>query len=514
LLKQFSNEPLLDFSVPDNCDQIVKALADVETQLGHYYPLIIAGQCVQTENRVASVNPCAHEQVVGYVAQADRAQAELAIEEAWKAFEVWRAIPAEGRIATVIRLSALMRKRKSELAAWLVLEVGKNWVEADADVAEAIDFCEYYAREMIRYEGLNQVYPHPTERNVQRYIPLGVGVIISPWNFPLAILTGMTVAAVVTGNTVIIKPANTAGVIAAKLMDLVEEAGFPPGVINYLPSSGRTIGDYLVQHPRTRFINFTGSKDVGLHINEAAARCRPGQKWIKRVVAEMGGKDCIIVDDTADLDDAAMAIVKSAFGYQGQKCSACSRAIVVDSVYDEVLGKVREIAAQLRMGEASANFDINAVIDGKAYESITGYIKIGADEGEIVLGGGADSSIGYYVEPTIIEGLSPHARLAQEEIFGPVLAFIKATSFDHAVEIANCTDYGLTGSVYSRDRALLELAKLKVHVGNLYLNRHCTGALVGIHPFGGFNMSGTDSKAGGSDYLLLFVQAKTISEAM
>jgi len=513
-LRQFSNEPLLDFSVADNRDRMAEALADVETQLGDYYPLIIAGQRVETKSRIASVNPCVHEQAVGYVAQADKAKAELAMEEAWKAFEIWREVPAEGRMATVLRLSALMRRRKAELAAWLVFEVGKNWVEADADVAEAIDFCEYYAREMSRYEGLNQIYPHPAERNVQRYIPLGVGVIISPWNFPLAILTGMTVAAVVAGNTVIIKPANTAGVIAAKLMDLVEEAGFPPGVINYLPGSGRTIGDYLVQHPRTRFINFTGSKGVGLRINEVAAKCQPGQKWIKRVVAEMGGKDFIIVDETADLDDAARGIAKSAFGYQGQKCSACSRAIVVDSVYDEVVGRVCEIAAQLRVGEAAADFDVNAVIDETAYESIAKYIKIGADEGKIVLGGGGDSSTGYYIEPTIIEGLSPHARVAQEEIFGPVLGFIRAASFDHAIEIANCTDFGLTGSVYSRDRMRLELAKDKAHVGNLYLNRHCTGALVGVHPFGGFNLSGTDSKAGGPDYLLLFMQAKAISEAM
>jgi len=318
----------------------------------------------------------------------------------------------------------------------------------------------------------------------------------------------------VAGNTVIIKPANTAGVIAAKLMELVDEAGFPPGVINYLPSSGKTIGDYLVQHPKTRFINFTGSKDVGLHINEVAAKHQPGQIWIKRVVAEMGGKDFIIVDETADLDKAAMGIVKSAFGYQGQKCSACSRAIIVDSVYDEVLEKTREMAAELRVGEAAANFAVNAVIDEKAFRSISNYIDIGREEGRIVLGGDRDSSVGYYIEPTIIEGVSPHARVAQEEIFGPVLAFIRADSYDHAVEIANCTEYGLTGSVYSRNRARLESAKDKVHVGNLYLNRHCTGALVGLHPFGGFNLSGTDSKAGGPDYLLLFMQAKAISEAM
>ncbi len=493
---------------------MTNALEVVKTQQGKDYPLIIAGQRVETERRVASVNPCAHEQVVGYVAQADRAQAELAMEEAWRAFETWSKVSAEGRVATVLRLSAIMRERKAELAAWLVLEVGKNWAEADADVAEAIDFCEYYAREMIRYEGLTQVYPHPEERNVQRYVPLGVGVIISPWNFPLAILTGMTIAAVVTGNTVIMKPANTAGVIAAQLMDLAEEAGFPPGVINYLPSSGGTIGNYLVEHPRTRFVNFTGSKDVGLHINEVAARRQPGQIWIKRVVAEMGGKGCIIVDETADVEKAAMGIVKSAFGYQGQKCSACSRAIVVDSVYDEVLEKVSEMAARLGVGEAAANFDINAVIDEKAYKNITNYIKIGRNEGNLVFGGGGDPGTGYFIEPTIIEDVSPHARIAQEEIFGPVLAFIKARSYDHAVEIANYTEYGLTGSVYSRSRTRLEMAKEKVHVGNLYLNRHCTGALVGFHPFGGFNMSGTDSKAGGPDYLLLFMQAKAISEGM
>ncbi len=514
ILWQFSNERLLDFSVPANHDRMTNALALVEEELGRYYPLIIAGKHMETEGRVTSFNPCVHKQAVGYVAQADKAHAELAMDEAWRAFETWRKVPAEGRVATVLRLSAIMRERKSVLAAWLVFEVGKNWVEADADVAEAIDFCEYYAQEMIRYEGVNRVYPHPAEQNTQRYMPLGVGVIISPWNFPLAILTGMTTAAVVSGNTVIIKPANTAGVIASKLMELVEEAGFPPGVINYLPSSGRTIGDYLVQHPRTRFINFTGSKGVGLKINEEAAKCRPGQMWIKRVVAEMGGKDCIVVDETADLDEAAIGIVKSAFGYQGQKCSACSRAIIVDSVYDEVLEKVCKLTSELTVGEARINCDVNAVIDDKAYDRILDYIEIGHKEGRIAQGGDSDSSLGYYIEPTVIEGVSPCARVAQEEIFGPVLAFSRANSYDHAVEIANCTEYGLTASVYSKDRMRLETAKDNVHVGNLYLNRHCTGALVGVHPFGGFNMSGTCSKAGGPDYLLFFMQAKAISEAM
>ncbi|MEA4885003.1 MAG: L-glutamate gamma-semialdehyde dehydrogenase [Clostridia bacterium] len=513
MMKQFSNETLTDWSSPANRARMQAEMASVGSQLGSDYPLIIGEKRVATPRKQASLNPCNHRQAVGYVSRADVALAEEAMSAAWRAFDSWKKTTAEARAASVMKLAAVMRRRKAELAAWLVFEVAKNWTEADADVAEAIDFCEFYAGEMLRYSQMNPVMPHHAERNVQRYIPLGVGVVISPWNFPLAILTGMTTAAVVAGNTVIIKPANTAGVIAAKFMETIDEAGFPPGVINYLPGSGAEIGDYLVAHPHTRFISFTGSKEVGIRINKLAACISQGQVWIKRVVAELGGKDCIVVDETADLESAAQAIVKSTFGFQGQKCSACSRAIVVDSVYGEVLDRVLDLTARLTSGPAIENNDVNAVIDEHAHRSIMGYIGIGSQEGRIVIGGSGDAAAGYYVEPTVIADVLPGSRVAQEEIFGPVLSFIRARDFDNAVDIANGTQYGLTGAVFSRSRMRLERASDEMHVGNLYLNRGCTGALVGVHPFGGFNMSGTDSKAGGADYLLLFMQAKAISEA-
>ena len=513
-VKQFSNEPVMDYSVDADRAAMEEALADVRAQLGRNYPLIIGSRRIDARREIASVNPSRHEQVVGHVAQADTAEADAAMDAAWNAFGMWCRMPAEARASTILRLAGVMRRRRLELAAWLVLEVSKNWSEADADVAEAIDFCEFYAREAIRYGQMNLVHPHPSEINMQRYIPLGVGVIISPWNFPLAILTGMTVAAVVTGNTVIVKPANTAGVIASKFMEMAEEAGIPDGVVNYLPGSGASVGGYLVQHPKTRFINFTGSKDVGVHINQTAAMARPGQTWIKRVIAEMGGKNCIIADDSADLESAASDIVASAYGFQGQKCSACSRVIAVDTVYDEVLERARVLTERLSLGPAAGNPNVASVIDERAHRSIMEYIDIGAREGRVVIGGHGDRSEGYFVEPTIIADVDPGARIAQEEVFGPVVAFMRARDFDHAIEMANSTEYGLTASVYSRSRHHVESAKDAVHVGNLYVNRGCTGALVGVHPFGGFNMSGTDSKAGGPDYLLLFQQAKSISEAV
>lgn len=513
-MKQFSNEPVLDYSLAANRAAMQEALANVRSGLGRHHPLIIGSRRIDTSREIASVNPSRHKEVVGYVSQADVAEADAAMDAAWNAFGMWSRTSAEARASTILRLAGIMRRRRLELAAWLVLEVSKNWAEADGDVAEAIDFCEFYAREAIRYGRMNPVCSHPSEINTQRYIPLGVGVIISPWNFPLAILTGMTVAAVVTGNTVIVKPANTAGVIAAKFMEMVEEAGIPDGVVNYLPGSGASVGDYLVGHPRTRFINFTGSKEVGLRINQAAAATRPGQIWIKRVAAEMGGKNCIIVDDTADVESATEGIVACAYGFQGQKCSACSRVIAVDAVYDEVLERARILTEKLSLGQAEGNPNVASVIDEKAHRSIMEYISIGAREGRVVIGGHGDRSEGYFIEPTIIADVDPGARIAQEEIFGPVAAFMRARDFDHAIEMANSTEYGLTGSVYSRTRRHIESAKDTFHVGNLYVNRGCTGALVGVHPFGGFNMSGTDTKAGGPDYLLQFLQAKSISEAV
>ena len=513
-MREFQNEPLTNFAEAGSKEKMQAALAKVQSELGRDYPLIINGERIYSEGTITSVNPGKLNQIIGTVHKADRALAAKALDSAQDAFVNWKNVSPEARAAHLFKAAAIMRRRKLELAAWMCVEVGKNWVEADADVAEAIDFLEFYGREAIRMGGNQPLTPLAGEDNRLTYIPLGVGVIISPWNFPLAILTGMASAAVVAGNCVLIKPASTAPVIAYKFMEIMEQAGVPSGVINFVPGSGSEVGDFLVAHPQTRFISFTGSKDVGLRINELAARPQPGQIWIKRVVAEMGGKDAIIVDAGADLEEAADGIVASAFGFQGQKCSAGSRAIVHQAVYDQVLDLVVRRVQKLEVGPAEANFPVGPVIDPGAYEKILRYIEIGKTEGQLVAGGGKAEGNGYYIQPTVFSGVDPQARIAQEEIFGPVLALIKAESFEHAVRIFNNTEFGLTGSLYSNNRQHLEWARTEMHCGNLYFNRKCTGALVGVHPFGGFNMSGTDSKAGGRDYLLLFSQAKLVSEKL
>jgi 1-pyrroline-5-carboxylate dehydrogenase len=405
-----------------------------------------------------------------------------------------------------------MRRRRLEFAAWMVYEVGKNWVEADVDVAEAIDFMEFYAREMIRLGQIQPLTSLPEEDNRLTYIPLGVGVIIPPWNFPLAIMAGMTTAAIVSGNTAVLKPASTSPVIAAKFVELMAEIGLPQGVLNFIPGSGAEIGDFIVDHPKTRFISFTGSREVGIRINERAAKFANGQIWIKRLVAELGGKNAVVVDATADLEAAAAGIVQSAFGFQGQKCSAGSRAIIHKDVYDEVVAKVVVKAKALHVGLPEEDAPIGPVIDPKAYHKVLEYIEIGKNEGRLAAGGGKAEGNGYYILPTIFANVNGEARIMKEEIFGPVLALCKADSLEQAIGIYNNTDYGLTGAVYSNNREHLEYARQHMHCGNLYFNRKCTGALVGVHPFGGFNMSGTDSKAGGPDYLLQFTQAKLVSE--
>jgi 1-pyrroline-5-carboxylate dehydrogenase len=397
----------------------------------------------------------------------------------------------------------------------MVLEASKNWLEADAEVAEAIDFLEFYGREMLRYSERQPIVPQPGELNELVYIPLGVGVVIPPWNFPLAILTGMTSAAIVTGNTVLLKPASDTPVIGHKLVEIFQEAGLPDGVLNYVPGSGAVIGDYLVAHPKTRFIAFTGSMEVGLHINQLAATPQKGQIWIKRVIAEMGGKDAIIVDADADIAAALEGVTVSAFGFQGQKCSACSRAIIHEKIYDELVQRLVERVRKITVGPTKnpANW-MGAVMSASAQEKILTYIEIGKKEGRLVAGGEPGPDTGYFIQPTVFKDVPVTARISCEEIFGPVLAVTKARDFEEAIKFANATDFGLTGSVYTRDRAKLEKAKREFHCGNLYLNRKCTGAMVGGHPFGGFNMSGTDSKAGGRDYLGLFLQAKAIAEKL
>lgn len=512
---EFRNEPFTDFSKEENRLAFEAALSKVKSELGKEYDIIIGGKHIKTDRKVKSINPSNLDEVIGIISEADTELAEKAMQTAIETFASWKKVDPAARARVLFKAAAILRRRKHEFSAWMVLEAGKSWPEADADTAEAIDFMEFYGREMIRLSERQPLTRIPGEDNNLYYIPLGVGVVIPPWNFPLAIMVGMTTAAIVAGNTVVLKPATPTNVIAAKFMEILKDAGLPDGVVNYVPGPGAEVGEYLVKHPFTRFISFTGSREVGLRINELAAKTHPEQKWIKRVVAEMGGKDSIIVDEDADLDLAADAIVKSAFGFSGQKCSACSRAIIHQNVYDEVLNKVVAKTKELKVGEAKTlGIDLGPVIDEKAYNKILEYIEIGKKEGRLMTGGGKAEGNGYFIQPTIFADVDPKARIAQEEIFGPVLAFIKARDFDHALEIANNTEYGLTGSVICRDRLKLEKAREEFFVGNLYFNRKCTGALVGVHPFGGFNMSGTDSKAGGRDYLLLFTQAKLVSEQL
>lgn len=513
-MKKFQNEALTDFSNRKNQQKLLTSLEKVRSQFDEEYPLIIGGEKIYTEEKIFSVNPSDSNKVVGRVSKASPFHVDKAMEVAYTTFNDWKNVPAKKRADLLFKAAKLMRKRKSDFTAWMVYEVSKNWTEADADVAEAIDFMEFYGREMLRYDKGVKLVRIKGEDNWQQYIPLGVGVIIPPWNFPLAILVGMTTAAIVTGNTVVLKPSSDSPVIAYKFLELMEEVGLPPGVINFLPGSGALIGDMLVTHPLTRFISFTGSKEVGLRINELAAKVQPGQKWIKRVIAEMGGKDAIIIDsELKSPEEAAEGVIASAFGFQGQKCSACSRVIVHEEVYDKFIDLLVDKASNLTVGEAQYNPNMAAVINKRSEDSILAYIRKAAEEGgRIVYGGDKAEGNGFFIQPTIIADVKPHDTIAQEEIFGPVLAVIKAKDFNDALMIANDTEYGLTGSAYSSNKKKLKKAAREFFVGNLYLNRKCTGALVGVHPFGGFNMSGTCSKAGGFDYLLLFLQTKVVSE--
>ncbi len=511
---EFKNEPLVDFSKSENEEAMKDALNKVESLLGAEYDLIIGGKRVKGKEKIRSIDPSNPDNIVGYVAKASSEQAEEAIRVAAETFENWKRVHPEERAGYLFKGASLLKDRRYEFAAWMVYEVGKSWVEADADVAEAIDFMEFYGCEAIRLGGEQPVTQIPSEKSELFYIPLGVGAVIPPWNFPLAILVGMTTAALVAGNTVLLKPSSDAPVIAAKFMEILEGAGLPAGVVNFMPGSGAQVGDYIVQHPKVRFIAFTGSKEVGLRINEQAAKHREGQIWIKRAILEMGGKDAIIVDSEVDLDDAVQGVLSSAFGYQGQKCSACSRAIVLNEVYDKFMEKFIPQVEKIVQGPPYESKDhfLGPVINEAACEKILDYIEIGKTEGKLLTGGLRAAGDGFFIQPTVFGDIAPDARISQEEIFGPVLACVRASNFDEAIDIVNSTEYGLTGSVYTTNRKHVEKARTDFHVGNLYFNRKCTGALVGVHPFGGFNMSGTDSKAGGRDYLLLFTQAKSVSE--
>jgi len=511
-LQEYRPESYHDFSDPEVVERMRAAIAQVASELGREYPARVGGEDVRLESTRNSTDPSRPDRVVGAFPAGGQGLADRAIDAANQAFATWKNVPASERAAVLFRGADIMRRRRLELAAWMCFEIGKSWAEADADVAEAIDFCDYYAHLMLHYAyDPYPLAPCEPEINEMVYLPVGVVAVIPPWNFPLAILTGMTVAAIVTGNTVVLKPASETMTIGWKLVEVMDEAGLPPGVLNFITGPGEVLGKRMVEHQDVHMIAFTGSREVGLETVERAARHQPGQTHIKRVIAEMGGKGAIIVDSDADLDQAVEGVAVSAFGFQGQKCSACSRAVVDASQYDEFIRRLVARAGKIDPGDVTEGAWMGPVASRSQFDKVREYIEIGKSEGTLVLGGKADPSRGWLVQPTIFADVKPDARIAQEEIFGPVLAVIKARDYGHALEIANGTEYGLTGAVYSKDESKLDRAKREFHVGNLYINRKCTGALVGVHPFGGFKMSGTDSKAGGRDYLLLFLQPKSIA---
>jgi len=507
----FRNEPFYDFSTDPARRAMAEAIAAVGAELGREYPLWIDGKPVRAGKTFKSMNPSESDQVVAVVHQAGPEQVEAAVRAAGRAYESWRWVPAEEKAALFMRGAHILRKRRLRAAALMCYEVGKNWAEADGDVAEAIDFTEYYAREVLRYSRGRPLPPYDGEMSEYTYIPIGVVAVISPWNFPLAIPTGMALGAIVSGNTVVMKPASDSAATAYEIVDALTEAGLPPGVLNLIPGSGGVVGEALATHPHVRMIAFTGSREVGIHLFGLAAKTPPEQIWLKRIIAEMGGKNAIIVDDDADFDDAVAAVVASGYGYQGQKCSAGSRLVATSKIYDRLSEAVVERVKRLEVGPGPENFPAGPVINAKAEGTIMEYIEVGKREARLAVGGRRAREGGYYISPTVFLDVAPGDRIAQEEIFGPVVAAIPARDFDEALRIANGTAFGLTGSVYSRNPEHLAKARREFMCGNLYLNRKCTGAMVGTHPFGGFNMSGTDSKAGGPDYLLNFLQPKVVA---
>ena len=508
----FVTEPFYDFRNEENARRMRAAISKVRAQLGREYDLIIGGKRVRTTDKIKSLNPAKPSEIVGIHQKAGKEHVEPAMKAALGAFDSWKNTSVEERASLLFRVGDTMRSRKMEYMAWLVFEVSKNWAEADADISETIDFCEFYAREALRLSKSETPIQLPGEHDSLHYIPLGVGAVIPPWNFPCAIMAGMTLASIVCGNTVILKPSSDSPTIAAKFVELLEECGMPEGVVNFCPGSGATFGDAVVAHPKTRYIAFTGSREVGLNINKTAATQAPGQLWIKRTILEMGGKDAMIIDADADIDAAVEGTAQAAFGFQGQKCSACSRVIVDERIYDKFVSQLKARVEKIQIGDPAENANMGAVINEGSMKTILGYIEQGKKDGRLITGGERAAGEGYFLKPTVIADIPPKSKLEQEEIFGPVLAVIKARGFDHALEIANDTEFGLTGAVYTSSRDKIERAIRDFHVGNLYINRKCTGAMVGAHPFGGFNMSGTDSKSGGPDYLYLFTQAKVVGE--
>jgi RHH-type transcriptional regulator, proline utilization regulon repressor / proline dehydrogenase / delta 1-pyrroline-5-carboxylate dehydrogenase len=509
----YENAPLVNFVYEQNQDRMREALARVRPQLGRKYPLVINGEKVWTDKTIASINPTSPDDVVGHVAEAGIPEAERAVKAARDAFEKWSRTSFETRCRLLERAADIMHRRRFELSALEVFEVGKAWAEADGDIREAMDFCLFYAQQM-RLIGRPRLTQHVLgEESYQHYWPRGVAMIIAPWNFPMAILCGMTTAALVTGNTVIMKPAEQSAVIGAMLMEIFEEAGVPAGVLNYLPGKGSVMGAHLVDHKDVDLIAFTGSREVGLRIWESAGKTREGQRELKRVICEMGGKNAVIIDADADLDEAIVDTIYSAFGYQGQKCSACSRLIILEEIYPRAIERLLNAAASLRVGNPEEpGITVGPVIDRAAHKRILEYIEIGKNESRLAFQRADVPQQGFFIPPTIFTNVSPKNQIACEEIFGPVLSIIRAGDLDEAFEIANSTEFALTAGFFSRSPANIERAKAELVAGNVYINRSCTGAVVGRHPFGGFKMSGGGTKAGGADYLLQFVVPRVVTE--
>jgi RHH-type transcriptional regulator, proline utilization regulon repressor / proline dehydrogenase / delta 1-pyrroline-5-carboxylate dehydrogenase len=512
-LPPFANEPLADFTRKDVREAFPKAIADVRNNLSAIYPLHIDDKELVTTDKLPSVNPANPNEILGYVCQAGKEEVSAAIAAAKKAFSSWRDISPQIRAEYLIKAAIITRRRITELSAIEILEVGKQWDQAYADVAEAIDFLEYYAREMIRYGNPFKTGNKPGEENQNFYEPKGIAAIITPWNFPLAISMGMVSAAIVTGNTVVFKPSGLSPIIGYQLVSIYAEAGLPKGIFNYIPGRSSVMGDYLIDHPDISLIGFTGSMETGLRIIERAAKVHPGQVNVKKVVCEMGGKNAIIIDDDADLDEAVPHVLYSAFGFQGEKCSACSRLIVLDAVYEKFVARLVNAARAYKVGPAeNPAYSFGAVIDDKAQKNINENINIGKQEGSVLYESPIPNDGGYYIPLTIIEGIKPENRIAQEEIFGPVLAIMRVKDFNQAIEWANSTRFALTGGVFSRSPQHIEQARREFRVGNLYINRNNTGAMVERQPFGGSRMSGTGTKAGGPDYLLHFMDPRVITE--
>ena len=509
----YENSPLVNFVYQESQEKMRTALREVHNRFGEKYPLVIGGEKVWTDKLTPSVNPSAPKEVVGYVAEAGIPEAERAVKAARTAFDKWSRTPSEERARLLERAAAIMDRRRYELSALEVFEVGKPWAEADGDIREAVDFCRFYAEQM-RQIGRPRLTQHvPGEESYQHYWPRGVALVIAPWNFPIAILCGMVSAALVTGNTVIMKPSEQSIICGAMLMEIFQEAGVPAGVLNFLSGRGSVIGAHVVDHKDIDLIAFTGSREVGLRIWESAGKTLPGQRELKRVVCEMGGKNPVIIDSDADLDEAIVDSTYSAFGYQGQKCSALSRLILLDENYDRVMERLLSGAASLRVGNPEEpGMMVGPVIDEAAYKRILEYIEIGKSEAILAYQAKEVPPEGYFIPPTIFAGVKPNMRIAREEIFGPVLSVIKVRDLDEAFDVANGTDYALTAGFFSRSPANIERAKAQIEAGNVYINRSCTGAVVGRHPFGGFKMSGGGTKAGGADYLLQFLLPRVVTE--